>query len=156
MAGQKLADAALKIQAGFRGAKVRKSNKAKKEEAELNEKLGNLNTNQISLIAHYTFDIIIPASISGNYAPSLRRPHARVYAPGVGLGMHSRGQAFTRTSVFLPLFDFPKVCARSLPSLGFYFPLLQPSTESPPSALLLYISLSSLVKSNLTHFLRGA
>lgn len=39
-----LADAALKIQAGFRGAKVRKSNKAKKEEAELNEKLGNLNT----------------------------------------------------------------------------------------------------------------
>lgn len=59
-------------------------------------------------------------------------------------------------SVFLPLFDFPKVCARSLPSLGFYFPLLQPSTESPPSALLLYISLSSLVKSNLTHFLRGA
>lgn len=41
-----LADAALKIQAGFRGAKVRKSNKAKKEEAELNEKLGNLNTGE--------------------------------------------------------------------------------------------------------------
>ncbi|XP_037776388.1 neuromodulin-like isoform X1 [Penaeus monodon] len=41
-----LADAALKIQAGFRGAKVRKSNKAKKEEAELNEKLGNLNTDE--------------------------------------------------------------------------------------------------------------
>ncbi|XP_042239135.1 uncharacterized protein LOC121877437 [Homarus americanus] len=38
-----LADAALKIQAGFRGAKARKD-KIKKEEAELNQKLGNLNT----------------------------------------------------------------------------------------------------------------
>lgn len=37
-----LADAALKIQAGFRGAKARKEKK--KEEADLNQKLGNLNT----------------------------------------------------------------------------------------------------------------
>ncbi|XP_050733155.1 obscurin-like [Eriocheir sinensis] len=38
-----LADAALKIQAGFRGAKARKEI-MKKEEADLNQKLGNLNT----------------------------------------------------------------------------------------------------------------
>ncbi|XP_069950840.1 uncharacterized protein igl [Cherax quadricarinatus] len=38
-----LADAALKIQAGFRGAKARKD-KIKKEADELNQKLCNLNT----------------------------------------------------------------------------------------------------------------
>ncbi|KAK8396828.1 hypothetical protein O3P69_005060 [Scylla paramamosain] len=39
-----LADAALKIQAGFRGAKARKN--MKKEDADLNQKLGNLNTEE--------------------------------------------------------------------------------------------------------------
>ncbi|XP_068239230.1 uncharacterized protein [Palaemon carinicauda] len=39
-----LADAALKIQAGFRGAKARKN--MKKEDEKLNEKLGNLNTEE--------------------------------------------------------------------------------------------------------------
>ncbi|XP_071521769.1 uncharacterized protein [Panulirus ornatus] len=39
-----LTDAALKIQAGFRGAKARKDKLKKAEEAELNEKLTNLNT----------------------------------------------------------------------------------------------------------------
>ncbi|XP_045122059.1 uncharacterized protein LOC123510766 isoform X2 [Portunus trituberculatus] len=39
-----LADAALKIQAGFRGAKARKN--IKKEDADLNQKLGNLNTEE--------------------------------------------------------------------------------------------------------------